>query len=378
MAENVNLSSKGPVAIFLSALSGGGAERAMVNLANRFVELGVETHMVLGRREGPYLELLDPRVKIFDLGVKRMLKSLRPLNDYMRREKPAVLMPALAHTHIIAIVGRLIYRWPTRLVLSVQNTPTANAGKSALWIERYWPLFVRALYRFTDSVVAISQGVAEDLCQLTGAKIDPTVIHNPVVTPHFHVQVSEMIEHKWFNHDTVPVLIAVGRLNVQKDYPTMLAAFAELRKKREARLLILGDGELREYLENMVRQLCLTNDVEFVGFVSNPYAWMKAADLFVLSSRWEGLANVIAEALACGTPVVSTDCPSGPAEILKGGAFGILAPVADPTGLANAMEQALITTWDKPTLMMRGNDFGIDAIADAYLKILLTPNIQND
>ncbi|MBI1260845.1 MAG: glycosyltransferase [Rhizobiales bacterium] len=378
MAERVNLSSKGPVAIFLSALSGGGAERAMVNLANRFAELGLETHMVLGRREGPYLELLDPRVKIFDLGVKRMMKSLAPLNDYMRLEKPAVLMPALAHTHIIAIVGKLLYRWPTRLVLSVQNTPTANAGKSALWIERYWPLFVRTVYRFTDSVVAISQGVAEDLRQLTGGKLHPTVINNPVVTPHFYAQVSKTIEHKWFDKSTAPVLIAVGRLNVQKDYPTMLAAFALLKKRRDARLLILGDGELRAELENMVRELGLKDDVEFVGFVSNPYAWMKAADLFVLTSRWEGLANVIAEALACGTPVVSTDCPSGPAEILKNGEFGILAPMADPAALAAAMDQALSTSWDKSMLMMRGNDFGIDAIADAYLKILLPPQTQTN
>ena len=343
----------------------------MVNLANRFVELGIETHMVLGRREGPYLAMLDPRIKVFDLGVTRMMKSLLPLHAYIKAQRPAVLMPALAHTHVIALVGKMIFRWPLRLVLSVQNTPSASAGISSQWLERYWPIFVRLLYARADTIIAISQGVAADLRRLTSGKTSPHVINNPVVTPTFFKQLEETVDHPWLTQKEVPVLLAVGRLTNQKDYPTMLAAFASLRQKRPARLVILGDGELRPDMETLAHALGIAEHVAFIGFVPNPYAWMKAADLFVLSSRWEGLANVIAEALACGTPVVSTDCPSGPSEILEGGTYGTLVPMADPEALADGMTHSLDKSWDQATLKKRGADFGVEAIADAYLDILL-------
>lgn len=362
----------GPIAIFLSALSGGGAERAMVNLANRLVELDIETHMVLGRREGPYLELLDPRVEIVDLGVHRMLQSLLPLNAYMRSARPAVLMPALAHTHVIAVIGRLLFRWPVRLVLSVQNTAMSSAGSKGSWMQRNRKRLVRLLYGYADHRIAISQGVADEVRLLVGARADPiTVIHNPVVTPTFYEQLKAEPEHPWFQDKSVPLLLAVGRLNLQKDYPTMLAAFARLRAGRPARLMILGKGEMQAELENLTRKLGIDRDVHFAGFVGNPYACMREARLFVLSSQWEGLANVIAEALACGTPVVSTDCPSGPAEILNNGEFGWLAPVSDVEALARAMGQALDTPPDRARLKARGGDFDVESTADRYLDILV-------
>ncbi len=371
MSDLHGTSSTGPIAIFLSSLSGGGAERAMVNLANRFVECGVEVHLVLGRREGPYLSMIDPRVRIFDLGVTRMLKSLTPLNAYVKAERPTVLMPALAHTHVVALVGKILFRWPTRVILTVQNTPSASANVSSQRMERHWPMFVRMLYSKADDVIAISRGVADDLRQLTGGRVAAHIVNNPVVTPQFFQQLSEEIDHPWLKDNSVPVLLAAGRLTNQKDYPTMLNALALLHQRRPIRLIILGDGELRTELFQLCEELGIRDQVDFIGFTSNPYAWMKAADLFVLSSRWEGLANVIAEALACGTPVVSTNCPHGPAEILEEGKFGVLTPLSNPQELAAGIEAALEKNWDKAALRERGNDFGVNAIADSYLKILL-------
>lgn len=373
MAESGQQAGRAPIAIFLSAMSGGGAERAMLNLANRFVETGLPVDMVLGRREGPYLGQLDPRVRIVDLGVKRMLKALPALNAYMRRERPAVLMPALAHTHIVSLVGKRLYRWPSRIVLSVQNTPSASAGISSQWIERNWPIFVKALYAGADDTVAISQGVAEDIRKLTRGKSSPHVIHNPVVTPSFFRQLEENPDHPWLRDKSVPVILAAGRLTNQKDYPTMLEAFARLLARRPARLIILGEGELKNDLTALCSSLRISDSVAFAGFAANPYSWMKAADLFVLSSRWEGLANVIAESLACGTPVASTDCPSGPSEILEGGKYGRLVPVGDPVALADAMEALLENPPDRDALIRRGADFAVENIAQRYLDILL-PN----
>lgn len=371
MADLRSTKKPGPIAIFLSALSGGGAERAMLNLANEFAERGLETHMVLGRREGPYLELLDPRVKLVDLGAKRMMHALWPLHAYIKREKPAVLMPALAHTHSIAITGKLLFRWPLRLILSVQNTALTSSSSTGNWMQRNRAWLIRALYRYADHRIAISQGVADELHLLIGRHAEPlSVIHNPVVTPIFHAQLAEAPVHPWFHDKSIPLIIAVGRLNIQKDYQTMLAAFALLRAVRPARLMILGRGELLEETKGTAKTLGIEDSVHFAGFVSNPYACMKEARLFVLSSRWEGLANVIAEALACGTPVVSTDCPSGPAEILKHGEFGWLTPVGDAEALARSMAEALDAELDREKLRRRGTDFDVRKIADRYLAVL--------
>lgn len=361
---------KRKIAIFLHALAGGGAERAMANLANQFVEMGLETHLVLGRVEGPYLDQIDTRIKIFDLGSRRMSRALLPLNKYMRENRPDVLMSALIHTDQVALAGKILFRWPSRLFLSIQNNPSAGVA-SPIWVQRHWPLFVKTLYRFADGLIAISSGVADDVHRLMGRKgRPPPVIFNPVVTPGFFRQLEAEPSHPWFSNQEIPVVIAIGRLTRQKDYPTLLEAFALLAAKRPCRLLILGQGEDRAALADTIQRLGLEARVAMPGFVDNPYACLKRSRLFVLSSRWEGLANVVAEALACGTPVVSTDCPSGPAEILQNGKYGRLSPVGDVEALATAMDEALDAPVDKDFLIARGNDFCVAAIADRYIAAL--------
>ncbi|NLO89188.1 MAG: glycosyltransferase, partial [Clostridia bacterium] len=189
------------------------------------------------------------------------------------------------------------------------------------------------------AVVAVSQGVADDLVKTTGLMRELIkVIYNPIVTPELLEKAKESIGHPWFKPGQPPVILSAGRLTAAKDFPTLIHAFARVRAERLARLMILGEGEERPNLESLVRELGLESDVSMPEFVENPYAYMARAAVFVLSSAWEGFGNVLVEAMAVGTPVVSTDCPSGPAEILEGGKWGKLVPVGDVEKLAKALK----------------------------------------
>jgi glycosyltransferase involved in cell wall biosynthesis len=229
-------------------------------------------------------------------------------------------------------------------------------------MHRYYP---RA-----DAIVAVSRGVADDLARFAGLPRDVIrVIYNPVVGADLPRMAGEPVDHPWFRPGELPVILGAGRLSRQKDFPTLIRAFAEVRRARPARLVILGDGAQRAELEALVRTLGLADAVALPGFTSNPYAHMARAAVFVLSSRFEGFPNVLVEALAVGTPVVATDCPSGPAEILERGRHGRLVPV----GQADALARALLATLDAPGdpagRRRRAADFSADASVSTYLDL---------
>jgi glycosyltransferase involved in cell wall biosynthesis len=229
---------------------------------------------------------------------------------------------------------------------------------------------IRATYPKADSIIAISNGVATDLADTTGIERESIdVIHNPAFSPDIQSKSKESVSHRWFDIDT-PVVIAVGSLTQQKDFSTLLRAFSVLRERQDAHLLILGEGELREELKSLASELGIATAVDMPGFVDNPYAYMRQADVFVLSSKWEGFGNVVVEALACGCPVVSTDCPSGPAEILANGEYGSLTPVGDETALAAEIETVLNTTPEPDRLRARAEAFTTEIVADQYIKRL--------
>jgi glycosyltransferase involved in cell wall biosynthesis len=224
-------------------------------------------------------------------------------------------------------------------------------------------------YVWADGIVAVSEGVAEHLSHTSGLPRDRiTVIYNPVVSPQLTDKARQALEDPWFARNQPPVILSVGRLTMAKDYPTLLRAFVLLRKRREARLLILGSGETRAELEQLVRSLGIEQHVRMAGFVANPYAYMARAAVFVLSSAWEGLPGALIEAMACGCPVVSTDCRSGPAEILDHGRFGRLVPVGDAAKMAGAIALALdegrgVATRDARE---RAMDFRVERATSAY------------
>lgn len=240
--------------------------------------------------------------------------------------------------------------------------------------NRLIPKLARVLYHQADAVVCISQGVADDIMAVTKVASERVhTIYNPALPPRaaLEAQIGQSLEHPWFRPDAPPVVLAVGRLTTAKDYPTLLRAFDHLRREQPARLLILGDGEQRAELEALIETLSLTELVQMPGFVDNPYAYMARCACFVLSSAWEGFANVLVEALACGAPIVATNCNYGPAEILQAGKYGLMTPVGDDRSMSAAMQRVLAgdAAWDKSGLRERARDFALEPIAQQYLDV---------
>jgi len=254
--------------------------------------------------------------------------------------------------------------------LSAQIHSLSNLGIEA---RLYWKLvqqLVKRFYPHADAIVACSKGVAEDLVQNMKVPHERVhVIYNPT-DPEIEAKAQEPVDHPWFNDSKIPVILSVARLDPQKDLQTLIRAFSLVRKERPARLAILGEGSERAKLETLVKDLGLENDVWMPGFVDNPFKFMKRSAVFVLSSKFEGFGMVIAEALAVGTPVVSTDCPSGPSEILEGGKWGKLVPVGDHEKLAEAILETIENPPDREKLKERGRDFSLDKIGQQYLQLI--------
>lgn len=357
------------ITLFLPSLHGGGAERVMVNLARGFAERGLQVDLVLARAEGPYLSEVPESVHVVDLGSRRVLYSLPGLVRYLRKERPDAMLSTLRHANIIAILARRIAGVPARLVVREAATLRENMRSAPTLKERLMPALMRMLYQRADCVIANSQGVAEDLINFIGLPADMVkVIYNPVITPELFAKAEDPLDHPWFQPGEPPVILGVGRLTKAKDFPTLIRAFALVREERPARLMILGEGEERSALESLVQELGLEEDVELPGFVDNPYKYMKRAGVFVLSSRWEGFGNVLVEAMALGTPVVSTDCPSGPSEILEGGKWGRLVAVGDVQKLAVSILEAMDEA--KRDYSQRLSQLSLSSIVDRYAEVL--------
>jgi len=328
------------IAIYLRLLYGGGAERVMVNLMHNFVQQGLNVDLVMNTVDGPYLSQVPPEVRIVDLKAPRMLAGLPKLARYLREEQPITLLSGLHYNNEIALWAKALALSSTKAIVSEHNTLSVHAQRRKT--DRWSPLLARLSYPWADGIVAVSQGVAEDLVQVTGLPRERiTVIYNPVITPEMFIKSEAPLDHPWFQDGEPPVVLGVGRLEPQKDFPTLISAFAQVRTKQPAKLLILGSGREQEKLLNLGQELGLAEEMEIKGFVDNPYPYIKRAAVYVLSSAWEGFGNVIVEALALGTPVVCTDCPSGPREILAGGQYGELVSVGESQSMAEAILRVL-------------------------------------
>lgn len=363
------------VAIFIPSLEGGGAERVMVTLANAMASRGFAVDLVLGVARGPYLKSVSASVRIIDLKTGRMIKALLPLVRYFRSARPAATLAAITHASVVALVARALARSRTRLVVSERSTISVDAAHTQGALSRLTYALVPSLYALADGICTVSQAASLDLARFSGLPSTRVqTIYNPFDLMRIGALAAETPDHPWLAVGQPPVVLAIGRLVPQKDFSNLILAFKQLRTTHIARLLILGEGEMRASLDDMVAQHGLESDVQFPGFVENPYSWLARSKLFVLSSIWEGLPGVLIEALACGVPVVSTDCPSGPDEILQGGRWGRLVPVGDVGALASAMAQTLDTPLQQhPNVRQRAADFEQDRAVDAYLKILGMP-----
>jgi len=352
-------------------MHGGGAERTTRYLVQAIAARGYAVDLVLCRAEGPYLGEIPESVRVIDLGARRVLLSLPALVRYLRKCEPRALCSVM-HANLVALWAQRLAGSATRVVVSERNTLSSMkqhyASDPRMWLM---PALIKHFYPWAAGVVAVSRGVADDLASVTGILRDRVhVIYNPVVTPQMRAKAEAPLEHPWFEPGQPPVVLGAGRLTAQKDFPTLIRAFARVRQTRPARLIILGEGEERATLEALVRQLGLEQDISLPGFVANPYPHMVRASLFALSSRWEGLPGVLVEALYCGAPLVSTDCPSGPREILADGLYGRLVPVGDAEALARAMEAALAGGTARPP-SESWHSFELDVVVGQYIDVLL-------
>lgn len=359
------------LAVMLSFSGQGGVERMMMNLVEGFAARGCRVELLALGAPGAAPSCLPAGVTGVDLGVRHSTLAVPALARYLRRHRPAALLVAKDRAIRSAALARRLAGVPTRLVGRLGTNLSASLeGQSALrrW-SRYLPM--RWLYPMVDAVVAVSEGVAQDTCRITGLPADRVpVIRNPVVTAALLAQARPVVDHPWFAQGEPPVILGVGRLTRQKDFSTLVRAFAELRRERPCRLLILGEGRERARLRALAEELGVAADLQLPGAVANPYAYLGRAALFVLASAWEGSPNALTEALALGTPVVATDCPSGPREILADGRYGPLVPVGDVSALAYAMAAVLEHPLAPQRLREAVLDYTVEASTAAYLRIL--------
>lgn len=328
------------VALFLPSFAGGGAEQVMVDLAAAFERSGRRVHMVLVEADGPLLARVPEGVEIVDLAATRTAKAVVPLARYLRRQRPRVLLSTLGHANVVALLASRASPG-TRVLVREANTVSRDVSASTL-SGRMLRLLMRWLYGSADAVVAPSHGVASDLRQRLGLSADKiVVIPNPVLTDRVWTGAKAAPDQTWFPPPPAKVIVSVGRLTEQKGFDTLIRAFAEARSVVPCHLVILGDGEHHDDLQRLARSLGVADQVVMPGFVANPFPFIANARAFVLSSRWEGLPNVLIQATALGVPIVSTDCESGPAEILDGGKLGRLVPVDDVPAMATAIVAAL-------------------------------------
>jgi len=364
--------SASPRLAILAATSGhSGVDRNLKNLIPAMAAMGVRIDLLRIRHHGPYLEPLPIGVQIVDLGTSHVNTSLFALMRYLRRQRPDALLADKDKVNRLALWARRLARVPTRIAVRLginvsQNLATRGAFDR--WIQR---TSIRLFYGWADAIIVPSEGVAADLAAL--GRLPRERIHvlpNPVVTPELFARAQEPVDHPWLAAGQPPVILGVGELSTRKDFATLVRAFARVRHQRPCRLIILGRGRQHDTLLKLAADLGVAADMELPGFVANPYAYMQRAAVFVLSSRIEGFGNVLVEALAAGAPVIATDCPSGPAEILGHGQFGLLVPV----GNAEAMAAAIVETLNRPIAEGRRREaiepFRAETGARRYLETL--------
>lgn len=363
--------SKYKISFLLPSLRGGGAQRVMLNIASALSERNHDIELILVKKEGELADRIPRSIKVVDLASTGALMSIPALFRYFRKHKPPLLISSLPHISLLAIIVKLLACAKTNIVIVEHNTLSQSVRFASSLKDRTLPLLMRIIYPLADKIVAVSTGVADDLSKIIGIpRPQIEVIYNPVVTPELHALSLESVGHPWFEHGEPPVILGIGRLTQAKGFSTLIHAFSRIRENQcLARLIILGEGDERSHLEQLISELGIESEVSLPGFHQNPYFFLRNASVFVLSSLWEGLPTVLIEALACGTAIVSTNCPSGPDEILENGKWGTLVPVNNENALVAAIENTL-TTPQRAIPEIAWARFRQEEVTDKYLQLV--------
>ena len=397
------------IAVLMPDLGGGGVQKMTLSLAKALNARGHRVDLVVYEATGELEPQVPPELRLCRLDASTRLTGrllalradpgalpqlllpvllarkpaptlvyLQALAAYLRAHRPDALLAAAPHQNLEAVWARRLAGVGTKILISERTVPSQILPSSPMWRNRFLPPLMWRAYQQADVVVSVSRALGDDLAAVTGLPRERiTTIYNPVVGPEIEQLAREPVDHPWFQSGEPPVILGVGRLSEQKDFPTLIRAFAQVRQQRPIRLVILGAAkdaaktELRRgELMSVAQELGVAADVDAPGFMANPFAFMARAGLFVLSSRYEGLPGVLIQAMASGCPVVSTDCPSGPMEILEGGRWGPLVPVGDAPGIAAAIEQVLAAPLPREALKRRSREFSVDRAVDRYLEVL--------
>ncbi|MBD1855884.1 MULTISPECIES: glycosyltransferase [Leptolyngbya] len=362
------------IAILLAGNKMTGDTRVIFNLAEGLIARGFEIDLLLASSAQFVLSDLSKQVNVIDLQTpvtartSSMIKLLFPLLHYLRRVQPKTLISNLCFANAIMTLSKFLTFPAPKLVL-VEHLALSTDEHDGEPHSKLLPLLIRVLYPHADAVISVSQQIGAEL----RSKYNLTnvlAIANAVVNSRLTEQAQSDLDHPWFASDEIPVFLGAGRFAAQKDFTTLIRAFSILRQEMPARLVILGDGALRSQLEAQIQSLGLQADVELPGFVYNPYQYMSRATAFVLSSRWEALPTVLIEAMACGCQVIATQCRSGVDEILSGGEFGQIVPIADPVAMAAAMKNSIQHPISPRLLKFRADDFSIEQAVDRYLEVI--------
>lgn len=324
----------------------GGVGRVIFNLADGLQKRGYQVEILTVKKD--IQDVKFEGVKVVDLSCKRTIQALPKLINYLKENNPKVLLSAIYHANIISSFAHLISGQKSKLILTEHIALKQSLAHEPFLLSFMLKVLVKLLFRRADRIIAVSNGAADDLKEmgLPENKID--VIYNPVITREVFSLAEQSPSHPWFLDKTVPIILGVGRLTEQKDFATLIKAFILVRKELPARLVIVGEGEEKNRLNKMISNYNLQDSACLLGHQNNPYPFFKYSSVFVLTSRWEGFGNVLVEALCLGSSVVSSDCPSGPKEILKDGKLGSLVPPGDDQAFAKAIIKMLESPLPKP------------------------------
>jgi glycosyltransferase involved in cell wall biosynthesis len=359
------------IAVFASFSGNGGVERMLVNLCSGFADRGHQVDLLLIKDKSDHLQHLPKEVNIIRLGTKHAYSSLFPLMRYLKQQQPDALLSAKERANRVALLARKLSGVNIPIATRLGTTVSAALeGKS--WLRKwmwFWPM--KLTYQSADTVIPVSQGVANDVINITGISAEKVkVIRNPVITPRMHMLSQQPIEHAELFDSQMPTIIGAGRFTRQKDFLTLIKALAIVNKTEPCRLVLLGEGKLRDEYQALATSLNIGERLFMPGFTHNPYPSLIAADCFVLSSAWEGSPNVLTEALAMGTPVVATDCPSGPVEILENGKYGPLVEIGDEQAMAKAILAVLTQPHSREFLQQAAAEYTIERSVTGYLKAM--------
>lgn len=356
---------------FIRSMSGGGAQRVMVRLASGFVDAGHTVNVVTLNKSGPFLKEMQDGVTINELPTKKLITSLPYLVYYLIKNKQDAIIVTEPASNVVLIVSKIIAFNKSKLFIREGLFPSVAIKETPHMATKIAYKLAPYIYRYADCIIAIANDMADDIKRFLKVPHDKVQVisYNPVVTTELFRLSEQEPDHKWFEDD-VPIILGVGRLDKQKDFETLIKSFALLRREYKSRLMIIGEGPERNNLQKIIDESGWGADISLIGFRSNPFSAMARCTVFVLPSRYEGQPNVLVEALACNATVVSTDCPSGPREILSDGKYGKLVPVGDHVRMAEAILHAAKNPLNKEMLTERAQQYTVHKSSQLYIETI--------